>query len=189
MRDTCFVKLPSFGSFYQKSHCSCYFLQKKTLLFGMPALSPWWDCPLPASPHPASASPSHPGPSSRNDSTSYNLLTRTLLTKMIRDHFQASVPLTGQTGTFPLVSQLTARGALISSGLEECRAVGGEGCLPHLPWPRSTKEVKEHLTLWRCESSSPPWWERFSPPPPRQAPIRSSSASPPAAANLRAVWC
>lgn len=59
---------------------------------------------------------------------SYNLLTRALVTKTIRNHFQASFPLTGQTGTFLHISQPTARKALISSDCDECWVVRAESC-------------------------------------------------------------
>lgn len=120
-------KSQSFNSFYQKCHCGCYFPQKRTLFFGMPALSlAGLQAPCLPAPCLRFALPSRS--LAPKWLTSYNLLTRMLFTKTIRNHFQAPVPLTGQTGTFPHVSQLTARRALISSGFVECRAIRGEGC-------------------------------------------------------------
>lgn len=144
--------------------------------------SPGQNCPLPGS-----ALSSHPCPSPWNDSLATIYWHALSSQRRLGIAFKPLVLLTGQTGTFLCVHQLTARRALISPSFEEWQAVGGEAC-PTLPLALRTREVKKHLVHQCRQSSSPPWRER-SPPLLCRAPIRSSSASPPAGANLGVFWC
>lgn len=145
-------KSQHFSPVYQKYPCGCYFPSKRTLFFRIPAHSlvrlqaPW---------HPTSCL--HFVLPSRSLAPKCficcNLLTHAFFMKMIRNCFWASVLLTGQAGTFLPVSQLIARRALISSGFDVCQALRTR--VPHC-----AEEVKEHLALQCCQSSSLPGWER-----------------------------
>lgn len=117
-----------FSSVYRKCPCGCYFPQMRTIFFRILAL-PFAGLQAPCLPIPCLRFVFPSRSLVPKWLISYNLLTRALVTKTIRNHFQALFPLTGQTGTFPRISQLTARKALISSDCDECWVVRGESCL------------------------------------------------------------
>lgn len=121
---------------YWKGHCGYYYCPQK---------GPFWGdfCLLPAPLHLAPAAPASFVLPSRSLTPKWfiscNPPTRALLTKTIRNRFQAQIMLTAQTGTFPHThtSQLTAKRTLISSCFDKHWAVG--------PWPHCAEEAKRHL--------------------------------------------
>lgn len=75
-----FFKPQSFNSFYRKHHYGCYFPPTEDLIF--------WDA-LAGLPSPCLCVALPSRSLAPKQLTSYNLLTRALFTKTIRDHFEA----------------------------------------------------------------------------------------------------